>query len=430
MIMLRRLRQIRRRWRLRIFLHALAFLLALLASASAAMLLGARLNLPFLTEPRWPVLALAAVLALPLAVLQAWRRTPDLQATARRADLHFGLDERLSTSLENAGQEPAGPLATALRRALRADAEAAAQKLVPARFAPLKLPAGLGWWLACSLLAVALLQLRQGGEYLLLPAPAATTAPGVTGAGPATGGEAARDAALEAAQQQLLARMLEQAPSEEAEQAGSVQTAGSSQGREQTAAPAGQAAGPEGQLTEGEPETATAEAARPADATPGEGTDRPAAEAATRPDAGPGRNDGSTNPAYDQAAARDQELREQARRQQERAGNPGGGGDQAALADSSVAGDAAAGEGSNAAAVLPAMTETALELELPGQVNAAGERISIELPPEADETAVTETTLERVSWSRLPESALVREQVRPAERALLQRYHAPAQEHP
>lgn len=421
--MLKRLKQTRQRYRLQLFLSTLARSLAVLASLLACLLLGARFGLPDLLGTRPAALMLAAL--APAAVLFslwfAWRNTPGLPAIARQADLHFGLEERLSTSLEAAllQDETPGPLARALRAALHSDAESAAAQVIPARLVPLKLPAGPGFWLAGSLLALTLLQLRQADDWLLLPrftaadsethaqqaqaGPQAQPLAGLPDTGTARADQEASDAAHPPAHERQSAAG--PASANEAAAAGDVPVPepGAGATSERTAGPTTQ-------------DTAAA----------GAGPPGPAA-----PETVPARNDGATNPAYGPAPARDQELREQARRQQERAGNPGGGGgDQAALADSSVAGDATAGFEGNQDGVLPETAGAGAELSLPDAASAAGDRIRVELPPETSLSGVTETPLGTFSWNTSDEAAVIRNsgEIRAADRALLQRYHSLARE--
>jgi hypothetical protein len=437
--MLRQLKQTRQRYRLQLFLHGFATAAALLASFGILLLLAAR----YLPGPlqlsavavlqagnAFPLRALlpAVLLAFSCGFWRAWRQTPTLQEAARRADRHFGLAERLSTSLEaaasTAGQQPASELL----QALHADAEAVADRVIPEAIAPLKLPATLGWWLTCSLLAFSLLQLRHADSFLLLPAP---------GRPPVTGAGVAADPAADVTDlhNELLAQLLNQPPGRPAAEPEADRSEQRSEGQPPGPQERGSAkhspaeAADDGTAVERDAAGATRvdragdAAAQDAEA---ETAARSPAEAAAPSEAAAARNDGSTNPSYGPDATRDQELREQARRQQQKAGNPGaGGGDQAALADSSVAGDATAGFEGNEAGVIPDTAEQGGELSLPDQVNSSGERIEVELPPEARATEVGEAAGITISWNRQPAVTLEgREELRPADRELLQRYHS------
>lgn len=437
--MLRRLKQTRQRYRLQLLLTSFAGSLAALVSVGALLLLALRFIsgwsalvaapvLVFGAVPRAVLLA-AGLLALAFSCWRAWRYTPTLLETARRADLHFRLGERLSTSLETAEPEEA---ASELLAALQADAEAAADRVIPAAIAPLKLPAALGWWLAGSLLAGALLQLRQADGFLLLPTPSrvATT----------DSSSAAALADSAALQNELLSQLLDQLPDELPERGIAEGQAGESAQRRDGQQPDPQQAGAADpqqatrEATAGDPDATTATrvdqardaaAAQPAEADSAAPPGQAAANAA--PAETSARNDGSTNPSYGPDATRDQELREQARRQQQRAGNPGaGGGDQAALADSSVAGDATASFEGNEAGVVPDTAEQGGELSLPDQVNIKGDRIEVELPPEVRTTLPTDPAPDTISWSKQTGMSLLggREELRAGDRELLQRYHA------
>lgn len=159
-------------------------------SAGLALGIGAALAarlFPVLTTPQAALLALLALaLAAAVTLLLAWLRPRSTLDSARRFDLLFGLNERTSTALELA----AGRIHTRAELAERqlADAWEAARAVDARARLPLR-PGGRAWLLPAALAAALALA-------LLLPNPQAEAA----------SQNAARDAALAAARDDLTAR--------------------------------------------------------------------------------------------------------------------------------------------------------------------------------------------------------------------------------
>ncbi len=415
--MLARLRAARRRLFLRSLLRALAGALALLAWGAALLTAAARLW-PGTYLGRWPdpwlgVAALA--IAVTTAVALAVRRTPDLAGVARRADRHFGLDERLSTSLESRGRQGA------LASALHADAETAAQRVDPRGLAPLRPGPVMAAALLTGLLAAvgaAWLPERTAGS-----APAAAALEGKGGTAAAGGAFIQELLDLHAPESATAPAGTEPSntASREAAGAGATERApGAAPGQRASvgSAPATSQAALVERTTDASGAAMDAPAAgRTADATP------PADE----PPRAQVRNDGSTNPSYAAANSRDQELREYARRRQ--AGSDpggGGGGDQVAMADAAVAGSASAGFGGEGEApALATAGRSAAALELPGVTDVSGRRVTLDRLPDEVAAVVSANAPSGLSWPRLEEPPVRRPALSPEDLDLLRCYHRP-----
>lgn len=411
--MLARLRAARRRLLLARLLRAWAQALAVLAWVGALLLLTARLA-PTLPLPAPWHAALALALALAAGALIAWRGAPDLSAVARLAERRFALDERLSTSLELAGRRD--PVA----QALHADAEAAAARVEPARLAPLLPGRGVGAALLSGVLALA-------GAVLL---------PGFGAAEPPSALSARTDGAP-AAPEAFVRELLDRHAPEAAGAGPALTTSTASAPREagartaaarSTAAPV-TSASPTARSATSASEAALVERAgeaRGAELVTGAGATSDAAPPAGEASRLDARNDGSTNPSYAAASARDQELREYARRRQA-AGDPGGGGggDQVAMADAAVAGSATAGFEGEGALALPAAPDRSDALELPAITDASGRRVTLDRLPDELAPVVSGAAPGALAWPGLEEPPVSRDALSPADVELLRRYHAP-----
>jgi len=148
------------RLRHRLRLYAIALLVGL-AVALAILLLG-RIEGP--SALGWPQALLAGLLALLVGAAIAHFRTPSAKALAREVETRLQLSERLSTALEVS----AGPAPGIVGAALIADADRQAERIEPRQLAPLFPPP-----LVASLLAV----LGLGTAVLLVPAYDGRTAP-------------------------------------------------------------------------------------------------------------------------------------------------------------------------------------------------------------------------------------------------------------
>ncbi len=415
--MLARLRAARRR----LFLHALLRHLAgaLAVAAWGIALLTASSRLWPATFGSWWLVPWAGAAALVLAVLfavrLAGRRTPDLVGVARRAERRFGLDERLSTSLEL--QEGEGALVSALH----ADAESAAQRLDPRQLTSLR-PTPL---LTTALVAGLLASVGAG----LLPERTEASAPTAAAGGAEQGVTADGGAFI----QELLDL---HAPSVTTAPAGA-QSATATQREATVAGTAAQPSGgaPNQQASVGSG-LATAPAALVERASDASGDAVQASAAGRTADAAPPaeeapraqvRNDGSTNPSFAAASSRDQELREYARRRQV-GSDPGGGGggDQVAMADAAVAGSATAGLGGEEAALLPVVEGgDAPALELPAVTDVSGRRVTLERLPDDVTAAVSANAPSGLNWPAMEEPPVRREALGSDDLDLLRRYHRP-----
>lgn len=416
--MLKRLRKARTRLYLAELARASAWTLAVLALAASAFVLSSRLNL--FTLP--PLIAeLAAVLVCAVAALVAWRKTPDLPGTARAVERHFGLDERLSTSLELGGRHDA------LAEALRVDAEQHAEGLTLVGFGAPRLSRLQGWALAAAAvttLVAMFVPLRSPSA----PASATGQSTGAPGSAPAT--------AQQEFVRQAVAQVQAAAPASSAAQdvrtnKGPGATRQPTEGGSPVPASATVAGASAGAVSDTTPTTvervldevgaavsgAPSSANRPASATPLDG-DAPLSA----------RNDGSTNPSYNQPSARDQELRDYGRRR-ELASNPGGGsGDPVAMVDAAVAGDATAGFEGAAGNTLPAGPGASLELDVPSVTDASGRRVRLErLPDDLDTTGIGAAPT-WVEFVAAPEPIVSRpEAAAAADLEFLSRYRTPSE---
>ncbi len=120
----------------------------------------------------WGWAAAVLVAGLAATALWSWRSRPDLLEMARRADRHFGLDDRLGTAVEMgarpASDAPRSPVVAALFR----DAAAHGARIDPRRLVPIGLPRPA---VALGLVALAIV-----GLELASPAARSTSAPGAS----------------------------------------------------------------------------------------------------------------------------------------------------------------------------------------------------------------------------------------------------------
>lgn len=417
------------RARTRLFLTALvrcsSWAFAGAALVGAGLVAATRLGvLPLPADGRWlglppAVAAVGAALLVAVGVAAAaWRRTPGLAGTARAVERHFGLSERLSTSLE------LGERRDAVAEALRADADARASALTLRGFAAPRVSRRQGWSLVAgsALLAAALLApLSSGGagvEAVIGGEPG-------TGVGAAHGGDLTRigiddllaTVAGEAGANAREPRSDERAGAQDVRTGGNAGVTGTS--RE---------TGVASQLT----------ATAPANAVERQRDDvsdalRAAAEAAglqqppavgTEPAAPSLRNDGSTNPSYGAASTRDQELRDYARRRESAAAPGGGGGEPVALADAAVAGDATAGYEGGGGEALPGAPQRTNELDIPDVTDPSGRRVRVERLPDAPDPTGLDQPAAWVEFVAGDEPRVSRPPSYPDDLDLLRRYRS------
>ncbi len=416
--MLKRLRKARTRLYLAELARAGAWTLAVLALAGSVLTFASRLDLFRLP----PVLAwVVAVLACTVAAFVAWRKTPDLPGTARAVERHFGLDERLSTSLELGGRRDA------LAEALRADAERHAEGLVFARFGVPRLGRPEGWVLVAAAVATLLamfVPLRPPSA----PALAAGQNAGAPGAAPAA---AQREFVRQAVAQVQAAAPASSAAQDVRTNKGPGTARQASEGSSQvnaSATMAGASAGPVSATTPTTVERVLDEVSAAVSGAPASANR--AAPAAPLADDAPlsVRNDGSTNPSYNQPSARDQELRDYGRRR-ELASNPGGGsGDPVAMVDAAVAGDATAGFEGAAGNTLPAAPGASSELNIPSVTDSSGRRVRLERLPDDIDTTGLGAAPTWVEFVAAPEPIVSREAAAsPADLEFLSRYRSPTE---
>ena len=427
--MLQRLKRAQRYLVVRKFLNLLVAGLAVLTVAFGFARLGARVGLAL---PGWVSgwvtwLVAASVLALTSAFV-AWRRAPTLLAVARLADHRLGLAERLSTSLEVEGRTDA----LALR--LRADAEAHAERVRPAALvSPGPTRTAVVWLAGAALFGAGKFVLPLG-----VPADRVAAAEVAGQEGAVTGAPTAnafiRDLLTEAAPRPVTTPV-ERRNALSDEQLQELSVRGPS---EATARPAGQvsAAGvpvaplsvaeqqaldPEARLVDRPAATDPVTAA--ADAAPGASAARAGDPNAPLSVVDP-RNDGTTNPNYNQAAARDQELREYARRREAGQGPGGGDGDQVAMADAAVAGSATAGFEDAAAEGAPMPAPAAQsELSLSDMTDSSGRRVALERLPDEIDAVPADWRPQVAAWAPLTEPPVSHDLMLASETELLQRYY-------
>lgn len=411
--MLPRLEWARQLLFLQLLLRHLAYGAALLLVAAALLTLTQRLELALQLGNWRQWLKAAGALTLVTSLLLAWRRTPDLPATARLAERHFGLDERLSTSLE---VDALNPLAAALRR----DAQAHAAQLRPRRLVRLRptlrqASALLG---GATLLLLSLLLPLPAASARLLAGPAARPVPPAGAAGTALAApEFLRQLPVATAQEARAATAVQPSTRQPATTpAAPAAVAGTDASQRATVRDAPALEAPSGEQPRQLERQAGSDPALPgAPRGDAAGEPPPAAAAPTA------RNDGSTNPTYGQASSRDQELREYAKRREATA-SPGGGGDPVALADASVAGDATAGYDQAGAPPPPAPQAAADELDVGGVTDADGRRVTLERLPDQP-GAVEAGTPGVTAWTQRTEPPVARRPLGAADIQLLRRYH-------
>ncbi|MBX3142062.1 MAG: hypothetical protein KF875_15005 [Trueperaceae bacterium] len=417
------------RARARLFLTALVrcsgWALAGAALVGAGLVAATRLGvLPLPADGWWlglPTVAAAVGAALLVAVgvaAAALRLTLGLAGAARAVERHFGLSERLSTSLE------LGERRDAVAEALRADADAHASALTLRGFAPPRLSRRQGAALLAgsALLAIALL------------APLPSGAPGVDaviGGEPAAGVAADHGADLARVRIDDLLMTVAGEAGASAREARSDESAGPRDG------------GTAGNTGVTGAERQTGVASLPATAAPANAVERQrddvsdalraVAEAAGRQQAPPVgtepaapslRNDGSTNPTYGAASTRDQELRDYARRRESAAAPGGGGGEPVALADAAVAGDATAGYEGGGGEGLPGAPQRTSELDIPDVTDPSGRRVRVERLPDAPDLAGLDRTAAWVEFVAADEPRVSRPPSYPDDLDLLRRYRS------
>lgn len=434
--MLQLLSRVRRRLTLRTFVRAVAACFVGLAGLLVALLLLVWLGA---AVPGWLASPLSWGAALVLAVAAcagaAWRRLPTQLDAARVVERSAGLAERLSTSVEVAGRPD--PLAVALR----ADAEERLRGVEARRVVPLTLGRGTSRWLLGSLSVLAAVV----GVVRLVPPPQVVA--GGVGARPGVG--ELSEGTVQGADfiQQLLATSTPEVrpstantsrrnalPDDElqalATQQGGAQERPAGTSVQQAPAVSGAAVAPDRTVT------AAMEANlvdRAVDLGPVTGAAQP--QSSAPPATPPGgeavplspRNDGTTNPSYNQAAVRDQELREYARRRQAGGGPGGGDGDQVAMADAAVAGSATAGFDGGGAGEPPPLPGAGdpEELDLPDITDSSGRRVTLERLPDLAVDVPLGWLPGSGDWSPGVEPAVSHELVLETDLDLLRRYNTP-----
>lgn len=431
--MLQLLNRVRVRLALRTFVRMVALCVVGVAVSATALALLRWLAVPV---PEWliglPAVGLAMAACVAVSGVLAWQRTPGLVEAARVVERRADLAERLSTSIEFA--ESSDPLAVALR----SDAETRSADLDPRRVVPIMPGRRLTSWLVGCVVVASAAQLlpgsavravdtasavspvsvresatAEGNDFIQQLLDASVQSPSVPP--PATRRNALSDSELQASSLQTRSITTDQAPATTG-QAATV-AAGTASSLEQTATGAVSA-----QLVDRAADLGGAlTAAQPPSSAPA--ATAPATEVA-RVDP---RNDGTTNPNYNQAAARDQELREHARRRQA-GSNPGGGdGDQVAMADAAVAGSATAGfESQGGLDALPSPAEGAKnDLNLPDITDSSGRRVTLERLPDVVMEALPGWLPGTTAWAPGIEPVVTHDVMLLHELELLRRYNTP-----
>lgn len=431
--MRRTLERARARLALAALLRSATWAIVAAAVLGAALVAGVRLGaLPFPADGRLFGLPAAvwaiggALVAGICVVVAAWRRTPGIAWTARVVESHFGLSERLSTSLE------LGERDDAVAEALRVDAELHARALDLRGFAAPRISRVQSWSSVAglTLLAVACLApLPRGGAAI-----EAGGAPAPTADAPDRGvGDPTRLPIIGDLPTMTVPETRASAGGPRADDrvaaAPDVMTqgdAGTTGAPRQTAA-LGQFA----QTVPGDAQASVVERQRD------DASDmlRASAEAAGRqqpPVAGAEplapslRNDGSTNPSYGPASTRDQELRDYARRRESAAAPGGGGGEPVALADAAVAGDATAGYEDGGGGALPVPPEPSSDLDIPDVTDPSGRRVRVERLPDAPDQTGGDQTVTLVEFIGRDEPSVSRVPPALADLDLLRRYRSAA----
>lgn len=430
--MLQLLNRVRVRLALRTFVRMVAMCVVGVAVSATALAL---LRWPAVPVPEWLIgpqavgLAMAACVAV--SGVLAWRRTPGLVEAARVVERRVDLAERLSTSIEFA--DSSDPLAVALR----SDAEARTADLDPRRVVPIVPGRRLTAWLVSCVVVASAAQFlprsavrtvdtaavspvsvgetatAEGNDFIQQLLDASAQVPSVPP--PVARRNALSDSELQASSPQTRSIATDQAPATTG-QAATV-AAGAVSSLEQTATSAVSA-----QLVDRAADLGGAlTAAQPPSSAPA--VTAPATEV-SRVDP---RNDGTTNPNYNQAAARDQELREHARRRQA-GSNPGGGdGDQVAMADAAVAGSATAGfESQGGLDALPSPADGAPNnLNLPDITDSSGRRVTLERLPDVVVDALPGWLPGTTGWAPGIEPVVTHDVMLQHELELLRRYNTP-----
>ncbi len=417
--MLELLKRARRRLFLAAYVRVAAWLVvAVVVLAGLAVLSG--WAAAFESSPVLLIIVPAVLVGIGLvaAGLIAWRLTPGPLVTARKLEHHFGLDERLSTSLELGDRDDA------LARSLRGDAELRSRDLSLAGFASPRPTMVQLWSLLGSVAALVVL--------LLAPLPSATVR--LTAAAAPQPEEGDDAAAVEREFISLIADRAQQAapaneqppvvrnnarPNTPQRRSGAASPTPSLPSTSATSAAVSVSEPASLERSKGE----AGEAVLPTSARLGEAPSQPPNEAVAAPTV---RNDGSTNPSYDQAAARDQELREHARRR-EAASSPGGGsGEPVAMIDAAVAGDATAGFEGGEGQVLPDGPAAVDELSMSNITDPSGRRVRVERLPDELEAPGSDYVLDLVEFSEGDEPLVSREaSATSADLELLRRYRSP-----
>lgn len=388
---------------------------AAVAFAAAAAAVGAAVRW-YPGVPTVPLLLAALGLAVVGAVVCGLRLTPDSVATARALERHFGLQERLSTSLEVAGRRGA------MAEALREDAAAHARALDLAGFARPRLGRTQVAATACAAVLAGLAWLAPTGS-------GAGRLAQVAPDGPAAGATEAV-----AAPRELLTRLpagaelTATAPAVDPDERTNARPSTPRDGAGSAAPTASRAAATRAAATPptldvsespSNVERGQAEAGTTLAPPAGEGPPSAPRDAAELPTA---RNDGSTNPQPQQAGTRDQELREYARHREAAADAGGGGGEPVAMVDAAVAGDATAGAGEGAGQPLPQPAAGGEELSMPDVTDPSGRRVTVErLPDDVDPTGL-DAAPAAVSFASGDEPTVSRALETPANLELLRRY--------
>lgn len=361
------------------------------------------------------VFSLVIVTAAAAVAAATFRRTPSLVDAARALERLLPLEERLSTSLAVEGR--ADPLAVALRHDA---AELAGSVSLRGLLRPRVNRA--------QFVTLAVVALLAGGAVLW---PTLTGAPQL-----ATGsGDGAVEPSGHAADYALiLPRAGADATADGAPAAAAVREARRPEAplREATPSGTGAASAPRG--TAGTTADARAVAAarevdspllgEVADAAASQGRRDGAAPNRPSGDTPPpsARNDGGTNPRYDQAAGRDQELRELARRREAAGDSGGGSGEPIAMVDASVAGDATAADGDGSGTPLPLPGQGRDEVSVPTITDPSGRRVRLERLPEDVDLSGLYAADGQLEFRTAQEPTVSRERVSVDESDLLRSY--------